>query len=206
MSLYILCHGQYTRCVASIPWPIKSLSTPTGHLWHNLVGHNLSRFGVWSVPTDESKPWHDIGVVHLSDYWPLWLSQQGLGWSNGGGQRDGKDVCTAYKYTTIQCWAWIQLILPVHMYTNLHLHLVYCNSTSLTVPAWWQAAPQTGMPPPILHSLPFQIWQDHDSSAYEHCCCRLLPGTRAQPMGKHMALPWVRTYTHTQDTHEGHAW
>ena len=46
-------HGRDTKAMAitqdawlSFPCPIKSLSTPTCHLWHNLVGHNLSRFSV----------------------------------------------------------------------------------------------------------------------------------------------------------------
>ena len=79
--------------------PDFSLPTLTCHLRHDLVNHSLSRVGVWSVPTDESQPRHHIGVVHLSDNGPLWLSQQGLGWSSGGGQRIGT------KYKLISMWA-----------------------------------------------------------------------------------------------------
>ena len=78
--------GPAAKTMMLLYTPDFSLSTPTCHLWHDLVSNDLSRFGVWSVPTDESQPRHHIEVVHLSDNGPLWLSQQGLGWSSGGGQ------------------------------------------------------------------------------------------------------------------------
>ena len=105
--------------------------------------------------------------------------------------------CVQIHHGTVFEHGYNQYYLYTCIQTCICIHLVYFSSTSLTVPVWWQAAPQTGMPPPIL---PFQIWQDHDSSAYEHCCCRLLPWTRAQPIGETHGTPMSQDL-HTYPRH-----
>ena len=116
-----------------------------------------------------------------------------------------QDMFTALVLSVTYCNSWHcgynQYSLYISIQTWISIHRASYSLWMITIPVWWQAAPQTGMPPPILHSLPFQIWQDHDSSAYEHCCCRLLPWTRAQPMGKKHGILEVRTCTHTPDIH-----